>query len=85
MCLSCLLVVGRHAELFEVLTLNRRQDWHDRKFGVRALLGEGKTEEAPASAEGSREQNQPDAAFTPPASEFCWMQGAIRRHTRSTD
>jgi hypothetical protein len=63
MCLSCLLAAGRATELFEVLSLHRRQDWDDRKFGVRALLAEGKTEEALAYAEGSRGLNQPDAAI----------------------
>jgi tetratricopeptide (TPR) repeat protein len=63
MCLSCLLAAGRYAELFEVLALHRRQDWDDRKFGVRALLAEGKTEEALAYADGSRGLNQPDAAI----------------------
>lgn len=63
MCLSCLLAAGRHTELFEVLALHRRQDWDDRKFGVRALLAEGQTEEALAYAEGSRGLNQPDAAI----------------------
>jgi hypothetical protein len=63
MCLSCLLAAGRHTELFEVLALHRRQDWDDRKFGVRALLAEGQTDEALAYAEGSRAQNQPYAAI----------------------
>ena len=63
MCLSCLLAAGRHTELFEVLALHRRQDWNDRKFGVRALLAEGMTEKALDYAEGSRGLNQPDAAI----------------------
>jgi len=63
MCLSCLLAAARHSELFEVLALHLRPDWHDRKFGVRALLADGKTEEALAYAEGSRGLNQPDAAI----------------------
>ena len=63
MCLTCLLTAARHPELFEVLDLHRRPDWDDRRFGVRALLAEGKTEEALAYAEGSRALNQPNAAI----------------------
>jgi hypothetical protein len=62
-CLSSLLAAGRHQELLEVLTLQRFPFWHDRKFGMRALLSEGRTDEALAYAEASRGLNQPDAAI----------------------
>lgn len=62
-CLSSLLAAGRHQELLEVLALERFPFWHDRKFGVQALLSEGRTDDALASAEASRGLNQPDPAI----------------------
>ena len=63
LCLSSLLAAGRHQELLEVLALQRFPFWHDRKFGMRALLADGRTEEALAYAEASRGLNQPDGAI----------------------
>jgi len=62
-CLSSLLAAGRHRELLDVLALQRFPFWHDRKFGVQALLSERRTDEALAYAEASRGLNQPDAAI----------------------
>jgi hypothetical protein len=62
-CLSSLLAAGRHQELLEVLALRRFPFWPDRKFGMQALLAEGRMEEALAYAEASRGLNQPDAAI----------------------
>jgi hypothetical protein len=62
-CLSSLLAAGRHQELLEVLALQRFPFWHDRRFGVQALLSEGRTDEALAYAEASRGLNQPDPAI----------------------
>jgi len=62
-CLSSLLAAGRHHELLGVLTLQRFPFWHDRQFGMQALLSEGRTKEALAYAEASRGLNQPDAAI----------------------
>jgi hypothetical protein len=62
-CLSSLLAAGRHQELLEVLALQRFPFWHDRKFGVQALLSEGRRDDALAYAEASRGLNQPDAAI----------------------
>ncbi|MGA7239469.1 MAG: hypothetical protein WBY44_27555 [Bryobacteraceae bacterium] len=59
-CLSSLVAADRHRELLEVLALQRFPFWHDRKFGVRALLSQGRVEEALAYAEASRGLNQPD-------------------------
>ncbi len=63
MCLSSLLAAGRHKDLLDVLGLHRFPSWSDRKFGVQALLAEGRIEEALAYAEASRGLNQPDAAI----------------------
>jgi hypothetical protein len=57
------LAAGRHQELFEVLSLHRFPFWHYRKFGVQALLSEGRMDEALAYAETSRGLNQPDATI----------------------
>jgi hypothetical protein len=62
-CLSSLLAAGRHQELLEVLALRRFPFWPDRKFGMQALLAEGRMEEALAYAEASRGLNQPDATI----------------------
>jgi hypothetical protein len=62
-CLSSLLVAGRHHELLEVLALQRFPFWHDRQFGVEALLAQGRPAEALAYADASRGLNQPDAAI----------------------
>jgi hypothetical protein len=57
------LAAGRHRELLEVLALQRFPFWEYRKFGMRALLSEGRTDEALAYAEASRGLNQPDGAI----------------------
>jgi hypothetical protein len=62
-CLSSLLAAERHQELLEVLTLQRFPFWHDSKFGMQALISDGRIEEALAYAESSRGLNQPDLAI----------------------
>jgi len=62
-CLSSLLAAGRHEELLELLALQRYPNWHDRKFGLQALLAEGRLEQALQYAEASRGLNQPRAAI----------------------
>jgi hypothetical protein len=62
-CLSSLLAAGRHEELLGALALLRFAFWDYRKFGVHALLSEGRTDEALAYAEASRGLNQPDTSI----------------------
>lgn len=62
-CLSSLVTAGRHRELFDLLSLVRFPFWDNRKFGVQALVAEGRTDEALAYAEASRGLNQPDIAI----------------------
>ena len=62
-CLSILVAAGRHEELLDLLTLRRFPSWHDRKFGVQALLAQGRVDEALAYAEASRGLNQPNTAI----------------------
>ncbi|MGA8596034.1 MAG: hypothetical protein WB676_15060 [Bryobacteraceae bacterium] len=63
LCFSSLLAAGRHQELLEVLALQRFPCWHERKFGMQALLSQGRMDEALAYAETSRGLNQPDTAI----------------------
>jgi len=62
-CLSCLLAAGRHQELLDLLELECRASWYDRRYGVQALLAMGKKTEAIQYAEASRGLNQPDSAI----------------------
>ena len=62
-CLSSLLAAGRHQELLELPALQRFSFWQERKFGMQALLSEGRMEEALSYAEASRGLNQPDVAI----------------------
>jgi hypothetical protein len=62
-CLSSLLAADRHQELLAVLALQRFPFWHDRKFGMQALISDGRMEEALAYAEASRGLNQPEVAI----------------------
>ena len=62
-CLSSLVAAGRHQQLLEVLALQRFPYWDDRKFGMQALLSQGRIDEALAYAEASRGLNQPDMAI----------------------
>jgi hypothetical protein len=64
--LSSLLAIGRYQELLEVLALLRFPFWPDRKFGVQALLSEGRLDEALAYAEASRGLNAPAPPGLPP-------------------
>jgi hypothetical protein len=54
------LAAGRYQEVLELLKLPRFPFWHDRRFGVQALLAMGKMAEAVQYAEASRGLNQPD-------------------------
>ena len=46
-----------------MLALERFPYWHDRKFGVQALLSQGRVDEAVAYCEAPRDLNQPDATI----------------------
>ena len=63
LCLSSLLAAGRHRELLDLLALLRFPFWSYRQFGMRALIAEGRVDEALAYAEDSRGLNQPDGAI----------------------
>jgi len=62
-CLSSLLAADRHQELLAVLALQHFPFWHSPKFGMQALISDGRMEEELAYAEASRGLNQPDVAI----------------------
>ena len=54
-CLSCLLEVGRYAELLEILSCARRKFWSMHRFGAEALVRQGLPDAAMVYAEGCRD------------------------------
>jgi hypothetical protein len=61
-CLASLLAAGRHEDLFAVLELKPRPIWPWRRYGIRALVAEGRLDDALSYAEGSRGLNIPNVA-----------------------
>lgn len=49
-CLSCLLEADRYNDLTALLSLKRHRFWPDERFAIEALLRQGRSEEALASA-----------------------------------
>ncbi|MFP5233388.1 MAG: hypothetical protein ACLGQX_12285 [Acidobacteriota bacterium] len=78
-CLSSLLAAGRHQELLDVLALRRFPSWFDRRFGVKALVSQGRVDEALAYAEASRGLNQPDSAIDAACEEILLAAGRTRQ------
>lgn len=74
-CLSCLLVVGRHQEVLDLLELPRYLFWHYRRYGMQALLAMDKKAEAVQYAEASRGLNQPDGAIDRACEEILISSG----------
>jgi len=50
-CLSALLAAGRHEELLALIAIKPRPWWHDRRWGVKALVAMGRRAEALRYAE----------------------------------
>ncbi len=75
MCFSSLLAAGRFQDVWDLLAMAPYPSWHDRRFGVEALLGEGRIDEAIAYAEASGGLNQPDNAISAMCeSKYCSMR-----------
>lgn len=74
-CLSCLLVTDRYEELLELLELPRYPFWHDRRYGVDALLAMGKKAEVVQYAEASRGLNEPDSEIDRACEEILISSG----------
>lgn len=66
-CLSALHAAGRHEELLALVDKARYKTWHNRRWGVKALVALGKKAEAVRYAEDSRGLNTPDGQI----SEVC--------------
>jgi len=74
-CLSALLKAGRNAEVMELLERAPHRFWHERKWGVKALLAMGKKAEALRFAEDSRGLNEPDLMIAEACEEILLASG----------
>ena len=74
-CLSALLKAGRHAEIMELLEGAPYKFWHDRKWGVKALLAMGNKAEALHFAEDSRGLNEPHFMISKACEEILLQSG----------
>ena len=77
-CLSALYTAGRHDDLLQLLDLAPYKFWHDRQWGVRALIAHGKTEAAIQYAEDTRGLNQPDGRISLTCEEILLSGGHWR-------
>lgn len=59
-CLSSLYAAGRHEELLTLIDKAPFKWWHDRRWGVKALVAMGNKAEALRYAEESRDNNDPN-------------------------
>jgi hypothetical protein len=69
------LKAGRNAEVIELLERAPHRFWHDRKWGVKALLSMGKKAEALRFAEDSRGRNEPDLMIAEACEEILLASG----------
>lgn len=74
-CLSALLKAGRHEEILELLKLAPYKFWHDRQWGVKALVAMGNKAEALRYAEDSREPNDSSIAIARACEEILLSSG----------
>jgi hypothetical protein len=74
-CLSALFKAGRHEEILELLSLAPHKFWHDRKWGVKALVAMGKSAEAIRYAEDSRGLNESPVAIAQACEEILLASG----------
>jgi hypothetical protein len=77
-CLSALYAAGRHEDLLNLLDLAPYKFWHDRQWGVRALVAQGKTTAAIRYAENTRGLNQPDGPISLACEEILLSGGLWR-------
>ncbi len=76
-CLSALLAAGRYQEILELLALAPYKFWHDRQWGVKALMAMGKKAEALRYAEDSRGLNEPDYSISEVCEEILLSSGMV--------
>jgi hypothetical protein len=83
-CLSALAVAGRHDELMAILAHAPVKSWTYRQWGVRALLAQGRKQEALQYAESSRSAKAPESAIARACEEILLSSGladeAYRRY-----
>ena len=77
-CLSALYAAGRHEDLLNLLDLAHFRHWHDRHWGVQALVAQGKNEVAIRYAEDTRGRNQPDGRISLACEEILLSKGQWR-------
>lgn len=80
-CLSALHAAGRHDDLLKLLKLLELAHYksrHDRQWGVRALVAQGKSDAALRYAEDSRGLNQPDGWISLACEEILLSGGQWR-------
>ena len=74
-CLSSLLAAGRYEELIELLNLKPNHLWHNRVWGVKALVAMGKKADALTYAEESRGLNVSPADVASACEEILLSSG----------
>ena len=77
-CLSALYTAGRFADLLKLLDLAPYKFWHDRQWGVRALVAQGKATDAIQYAEHTRGLNQPNSQMSLACEEILLSSGLWR-------
>ena len=74
-CLSALYAAKRNEELLALIEQAPFKWWHDRRWGVKALIALGKKAEALSYAEASRGRNQPDLEISQAGEEILLSSG----------
>ena len=74
-CLASLLAAGRYEQLLELIERAPFQWWHDRRWGVKALVALGRKAEAIRYAEDSRGLNVPDWQIAQACEEILLSSG----------
>ena len=74
-CLSALHAAGRYDELLALVAKARHKSWHNRRWGVKALVALGKKAEAIRYAEESRGLNTPEGQIAEVCEEILLSSG----------
>jgi hypothetical protein len=74
-CLSALHAAGRHDELLTLVAKARYKSWHNRRWGVKALVAMGKKAEAIRYAEENRGLNTPEGQIAEVCEEILLSSG----------
>jgi hypothetical protein len=74
-CLSALHAAGRHEELLTLLAKARYKNWHNRRWGVKALVAMGKNHEAIDYAQGSLGLNAPEGLIAQACEDILLASG----------